>query len=254
MKKRLFWLLPAISVPVALAGDDVQDMSDPLSVYTQVGGGITDKGLNLKVGQTYDTGVEGLAGMNIIEVKGVLGEVVGFNSDESLRDDSIDSIRFRNFRADLTTGKGSQIDISYNAEQETGSASYSLIRALPSLGPVSLYPLAGAGVAYANNTLKDGTKMGGYTFPGTFVVVGTYAKLALTDDIWLNYNPMYKSTLSGDDNYTEYGMEGDDSVLTHEFALSYQINPRFNVRYFANWTENTDFSNGDHRIEFNYQL
>lgn len=254
MRYTLILLLPAISAPVALAEDDIKDMSDPLSVYTQVGGGFSDKGLNLKVGQTYDTGVENRAGMNIIELKGVLGEVAGFNSDESLRDDSIDSVRFRNFRADLTTGRGSQIDISYNAEEESGTASYSLLQALPSFGPVSLYPLAGAGVAYANSTLKDGTKMGGYTFPGTFAIVGTYAKLTLTDNIWLNYNPMYMTTISGDDNYTEYGIDGDDSLLTHEVSLSYQISPRFNVRYFANWTENTEFSDGDHRIEFNYQL
>lgn len=51
----------ALSVAVALSGSalaetqDVQDMSDPLSVYTQAGLGYTDKGLNLKIGQAYDT-------------------------------------------------------------------------------------------------------------------------------------------------------------------------------------------------------
>ena len=71
----------------------------------------------------------------------------------------------------------------------------------------------------------------------------------------LNYNPFYLSTLSGSNNYKDnaYGI-GNDSILLHEFAASYQINPRLNIRYFANWNENVDFSDGDHRIEFNYQL
>jgi len=55
---------------MAFAEDDVQDMSDPLAVYTQVGAGYTDKGINLKVGQAYDTGSDLTAGMNVIEVKG----------------------------------------------------------------------------------------------------------------------------------------------------------------------------------------
>ena len=50
-----------------------------------------------------------------------------------------------------------------------------------------------------------------------------------------------------------YG-EGNDNVFLHEFAVNYQINPRMNVRYFANWNENLDFSDGSHRIEINYQL
>ncbi|TOD47751.1 hypothetical protein CGJ69_01150, partial [Vibrio parahaemolyticus] len=47
---------------------------------------------------------------------------------------------------------------------------------------------------------------------------------------------------------------GEDNILTHEFALSYQINPRANIRYFANWNEHVNFGDGDHRIEFNYQF
>lgn len=48
---------------------EVQDMSDPLAVYTQAGFGYTDKGLNLKIGQTYDTGSDTTMGMNVLEVK-----------------------------------------------------------------------------------------------------------------------------------------------------------------------------------------
>tara|TARA_B110000902_G_C14210819_1_gene551295 strand:- start:232 stop:450 length:219 start_codon:yes stop_codon:yes gene_type:complete len=63
------------------------------------------------------------------------------------------------------------------------------------------------------------------------------------------------STLSGSDTYKDnaYGAD-EDSLLTHESSLGYQFNPRFNIRYFANWNEHVDISNGDHRLEFNYQL
>ncbi|GAL25797.1 hypothetical protein JCM19239_4284 [Vibrio variabilis] len=51
-------LIPAIGY----ASQEVQDMSDPLAVYTQVGAGSTNKGLNFKLGQVYDTGNEATKG------------------------------------------------------------------------------------------------------------------------------------------------------------------------------------------------
>ncbi|EJG0294011.1 hypothetical protein DFX41_RS24350, partial [Vibrio parahaemolyticus] len=54
--------------------------------------------------------------------------------------------------------------------------------------------------------------------------------------------------------YKDTYYAGEDNILTHEFALSYQINPRTNIRYFANWNEHVNFGDGDHRIEFNYQF
>ena len=67
--------------------------------------------------------------------------------------------------------------------------------------------------------------------------------------------PHLFTSLSGSESYKDnaYG-EGNDNVFLHEFAVNYQINPRMNVRYFANWNENLDFSDGSHRIEINYQL
>jgi hypothetical protein len=81
-----------------------------------------------------------------------------------------------------------------------------------------------------------------------------YGKYAINDQIWINYNPVWSTGLSGSDLYMDHGFAGHDSVLAHEFALSYQINPRMNVRYFANWTEYVDFADGDHRLEVNYQF
>ncbi|CAM3052870.1 hypothetical protein VIDI103191_14990 [Vibrio diazotrophicus] len=63
---------------------EVQDMSDPLAVFTQGGVGITDKGLNLKVGQTYDSGKENVAAMNVFELKGIGDEMLGFEITTNL--------------------------------------------------------------------------------------------------------------------------------------------------------------------------
>lgn len=235
---------------------EVQDMSDPLAVYTQAGMGITDKGVNIKIGQTYDTGKPGTMAMNVVEVKGIGGELLGIrNNDKAIYgsvDDSIDSFRLRNFQASVENGRGKQIDLTYNVDSDSLDASYSLLQALPKLGPVNLYPLAGAGVTVANN--YDGEGDDGYEIPGTFTVVGMYAKIAITDKIWINYNPMYMHTLSGSDLYKNTYFAGENNILAHEFALSYQLTPRSNIRYFANWNEQVNFGDGDHRIEFNYQF
>ncbi|GAA5315259.1 MAG: hypothetical protein AseanaTS_04630 [Candidatus Pelagadaptatus aseana] len=237
---------------ITRAEDEVQDMSDPLAVYTQAGFGITDKGLNIKIGQTYDTGSDTTMGMNIIELKGVFGESLGFRgSDEPLYghvDDSIDSFRFRNFKVDMTNGRGSQIDANINIDGETGDVSYSLIQALPKWGPMQLYPLAGLGVSAANDS-DDG-----FEIPGAFGVLGFYGKFTVTDNIWINYNPVWLSTLAGSNDYEDGHYAGDSNILAHEFAISYQFTPRFNMRYFANWNEVVDYGDGDHRLEFNYQL
>lgn len=242
------------------AQDEVQDMSDPLAVYTQVGAGYTDKGLNLKVGQAYDTGSDLTAGMNIIEVKGIFGDVLGWRSKKTL-DNSVDSIRFRNFGVTLDNGRAAQLDVNYSLQpslvaEETADISYSLIQALPPFGNFTLYPLAGVGVSIGNNALEDdGTTDSGYSIMGLYGLVGMYSKYQLTEKIWVNYNPFWLSTISGSDNYTDNYYGKDTShILTHEFAVSYQFIPRFNLRYFANWNENIDFLDGDHRLEFNYQL
>lgn len=248
------------TTPVVKTEKQPQDMSDPLAIYTQAGFGVTDKGLNLKIGQAYDTGEENKAGMNVIEVKGIFGDTLGWRG-EGAASDSVDSFRFRNFTANVTNGRAAQIDISYNLNpnlvaQESADLSYSFIQALPPMGRFSLYPLVGAGVSIGNDALEDdGSIDSGYSIMGVYGLVGMYSKLKITDKIWLNYNPFWLTTISGSDNYTDnyYGL-GKSHILTHELALSYQINPRMNLRYFANFNENVSFMDGDHRIEFNYQL
>lgn len=222
-------------------------MSDPLAVYTQFGIGATNKGLNLKIGQTYDTGSETTMGMNVLEIKGFAGEVAGWDSND-VRDDSIDSFRFRDFNVDLTNGRGRQLDVSYNIDTETADASYSFLQATPKIGAFQFYPLAGVGATIENNAEH------GYQFSGTFAVVGMYSKIEVTDKIWLNYNPMWLTTMSGSDEYKDSYYANENDIMTHEFTVSYKLNQRSNIRYFANWNEHNSFEEGDHRIEYNFQF
>jgi hypothetical protein len=232
-------VLSVFNFAYAENSEELQDMSDPLAGYTQVGTGFTYRGLNLKVGQTFDTGNAQTMGMNVFELKGFAGDVAGWDDEAN---DSVDSIRFRRFGADLTNGRGSQIDASYDFGSESRTVSYSIIQTLPKWGPVQLFPLAGAGAAFCNNIeADDGHVNSGYSMPGTFAVVGTYGKVEITDNIWSNYNLMCMSTLSGSDRFKEHGMAGESNVFAHEFAASYQFTPRFNIRYFASWTEYDDF-------------
>lgn len=239
---------------------ELQDMSDPLAVYTQAGAGITNKGINIKIGKSYDPGTPKTMAMNIVELKGAFGEAVGWDGTDN-KDNSIDSIRFRNFKVDMTDGRGGQVDFNYNFDEspladKTGDLSYSIMQALPKMWRFNLYPLAGAGASIGKDVLQDdGTVDSGYSFNGTFALVGMYGKMAITDKIWLNYNPFWLTTLSGSNIYKEHAYgDGNSSLFTHEFTASYQINPRMTVRYFANWNEDVNFSDGDHRIEVNYQL
>lgn len=234
--------------------DDVglADMSDPLAVFSMAGAGITNKGINLKLAKSYDTGVETQLGMNLFEIKGIYGDTLGWEDDAV---NSIDSIRLRNLTVNPATGSGAQIDLSYDLNGEAGTFSYSILQALPAMGRFNLFPLAGVGVAFANNALQDdGSIASGYSVPGTFATIGVYGKFTVTEDIWLNYNPIWNTSLSGADLFKDHGFEGHSSVLMHEFIVSYQLNPRSNIRYFANWSEHTDLSDGDHRIEYNYQF
>lgn len=232
--------------------EGLADMSDPLAVFTMAGFGVTNRGLNLKVAKSYDTGNTDKLGMNVIEVKGIYSDTLGWESNTK---DSVDSLRVRNFTVNPVTGRGAQIDMSYDLNSEAGTLSYSMLQALPAWGRFNLYPLAGVGIAFANNALQDdGTIASGYSLPGTFATVGMYGKYTVTDKIWLNYNPIWNASLSGSDLFKDHGFDNHSSSLMHEFVASYQINSRSNVRYFANWSEHVDLSDGDHRIEYNYQF
>lgn len=248
-----------ISMTANAQDKEVQDMSDPLAVYTQAGIGATNKGLNAKIGVSYDTGIPDVAAMNLIEFKGFLGEDLGWDYSNK-KSNKLDSFRFRNFSANIKTGRGSQLDITYNFNESalaerTGNASYSILQALPKFWIVNLYPLAGVGVEFGKNVLEDDNTIdSGFSVIGFNSVVGFYGKFTINEKIWLNYNPIWAAALAGSDRYESSAYGGKDNVLLHEFAASYQFTPRFNLRYFANWSNLVDITDGDHRVEFNYQF
>jgi hypothetical protein len=169
----------------------------------------------------------------------------------------------------LENGRGSQLDINFSFNRtsyvqsidackstgiplvEKGHAadiSYAFMQALPKWGKFQFFPLAGAGVNIENSDRS------GFEVPGMFGLVGMYSKFAITDSIWLMYNPMWATTLVGSDTYKDYQFGGDSSIFAHEVSLSYKINPRTSVRYYGNWNDKVDYSDGDHRIEFNYHF
>ena len=226
---------------VAAEQEEYADMSDPMAVFNMGGVGSTNKGLNLKLVNTYDPGKANTLGANVIEVQGIAGEAMGWGNGDN-KNNSISSIRYRNFNVDTTTGRGVQIDTSLNFNpngDNTGSASYSLMQALPAMGRINLYPLAGAGVV-----MQD--KESGISVPGMTALVGVYSKFTVSERIWLNYNPMYSKGFGGSMN--------DFDSLSHEVIASYQLNQRQNLRAFANWDNSTDFADADFRIEFNHQF
>ena len=243
-------MLSTAMTSVALSGyaEDLQDMSDPTAVYTQLGAGITNEGLNIKFGNTYDTGNDDTMAMNLVEIKGFAADSLGLDGN-----DSVNAARFRNFTLDITNGRGAQIDANWNFNNNTGNISYSFIQALPALGSVQFYPLAGVGLTITDSAEIRGqeSEIGsvGYALPSSFAVIGTYSKVMLSDKLWLNYNPMYFSTLN-DNEFMSDHMDG----LHHEIAASYQLNPRQNIRLFGNYAATEANDDWDWRIEFNHQI
>jgi hypothetical protein len=234
--------------------EELKDMSDPLAVYTRGGVGITNRGLNIKIGIQYNTDDANVNVMNVFEIKGIGGEGIGWDGPYE-RSNSVDSLRYRNFSVDKTNGRGTQIDVTYDLHSESGVVSYSLLQGLPKWKNFNLYPLAGVGLAYANNALQDdGSIQSGLSVPGALAVVGMYGKYTVNDKIWLNYNPFWTVGLVGSDLFMDHGFEGHSSVLTHEATVSYKLTPRSNVRYYGNWSQYIDLKDGAHRIEYNYQF
>ena len=248
-----------LTLPLMLLAENnetrtLKDMSDPLAVYTRVGVGITNRGLNIKVGLEYKSNDSDKSSMHVFEVKGIGGEALGWDGNY-IRSNSVDSVRYRNFSVSKSNGRGTQIDVTYDRDSESGVLSYSLLQGLPKWKNFNLYPLAGVGLAYANNALQDdGTIQSGLSIPGVLAVVGMYGKYTINDKVWLNYNPFWTVGLVGSDTFMDHGFEEHSSVLTHEAVVSYKLSPRSNVRYYGNWSQYIDFKDGAHRIEYNYQF
>ena len=182
-------------------------LSDPLAVYTRASAGVSNRGINLKFGIESKGGDSDKALMNVLEIKGIGGDAIGWDGD-CIRSNSVDSLRYRYFSLNKKNGRDSQVDVTYDLHQESGA----------------------------------------------LAVVGMYGKYTVNDKIWFNYNPFWTVGLVGSDIFMDHGFEGHSSVLTHEATVSYKLSPRSNVRYFANWSQYTNFKDGVHRIEYNYQF
>jgi len=256
MTKYLILFLALTAILIAENNDTktLQDMSDPLAVYTRGGIGVTNRGVNIKIGVQYKSDDKNKNQMHVLEIKGIGGDVIGWDGPYE-RSNSVDSFRYRNFSVDKSNGRGTQIDLSYDLHSEAGALSYSLLQGLPKWQNFNLYPLVGIGLAYANNAPQDdGSIHSGISFPGVLAVVGMYGKYTVTDNIWINYNPFWTVGLLGSERFMDYGFEGHSSVLTHEVTLSYKLSARSNIRYYANWSQYINYKDGAHRIEYNYQF
>ncbi|MFG1484913.1 hypothetical protein ABMA77_02530 [Halobacteriovorax sp. RZ-1] len=234
-------------------------MSDPLAVFTSVGFGATNRGLNAKFTLAYPSGEPGIASLNALEIKGFLGEELGWDRT-SRKSNDIDTVRLRRFSVNGAKQTATQIDATYNfkgnnlAEQNI-SAAYSYVHGIPEFWNINLYPLGGVGLEIGKNAIEDDDTIdSGYSIMGINAVIGMFAKLAITKKIWLNYNPLWIVAISGSDRFENHAYGNKDNLLTHEFAIGYQINPQLNLRYFANWNNLIDYTDGDHRLEFNYQF
>ena len=135
--------------------DGLADMSDPRAVFSMAGFGVTNRGINLKLAKSYDTGSPDKMAMNLIEVKGIFSDTLGWEdySTNPAKDatNGVDSMRVRNLSVNPNTGTGAQIDLTYDFNNEAGGLSYAILQALPAWGKFNVLPLAGAGIAVANN-------------------------------------------------------------------------------------------------------
>ena len=94
-------LLFTLGVPAALMAQSsetpvLKDMSDPLAVYTRASAGVSNRGINLKFGIESKGGDSDKALMNVLEIKGIGGDAIGWDGDY-IRSNSVDSLRYRYF-------------------------------------------------------------------------------------------------------------------------------------------------------------
>ncbi|PSU33698.1 hypothetical protein [Photobacterium lutimaris] len=245
----IFAAISSCSAFASQQSDTLQDMSDPMAVFSQFGVGYGDKGINLMLGHAYDPGIENRKAMHIFEMKGIGGESIGWRSDNN---NSVSELRYRHFEVSLETGTGTNLDLNYNIDSGIGTGTYGLIQALPEIRNFQAYPMLAIGGAVVdlnkNNARIETEKgaIGGHHLLGFYGLAGMYSRYNVTDNIWLNYNPMSLMGASGE-------LSGETRFM-HEAAISYQITSRANIRYFANWSDKVNYADGDHRIMYTYQI
>jgi hypothetical protein len=227
--KKLLTTAIALTFTGSVLATESADMSNPLAVFNVVGASYGTQGANLKVGIAYDTEDENTMAMHIVEIK-----------------DNAENIRYRHFGVDTTTGRGLMVDVGWDTELKQGSAALQVMQALPKFGPFQLFPVIGGGMGIAEGIWNEPgyEEVVGYTMPGGFLNAGMYAKMDITDKLWLNYNPMYTHGMSG--------LLTGESAFNNEFIASYKTTENTTVRAFYNVASGKSFTDGDARVEFNY--
>lgn len=86
------------------------DMSDPMAIYTNVGGSYGSNGVNLKLMKEVESKNENEIAAIIAEVKN------GYNGNS----DTFTDFRLRHFSVDSSTGIGTNIDFNYNSSIDGG--------------------------------------------------------------------------------------------------------------------------------------
>ncbi|WP_244230739.1 hypothetical protein [Vibrio ouci] len=220
-----------LAILPAIAEESSPDMSDPTAVYTSVGAGYGTKGHNLKLGiQLPDSG-EGSAHMISLESK-----------------EGGDTYRGRYFKLNTTTGFASSIDANYNRLTGVAQVSAGGLQTIPITDQFTIYPSLYLGTMIANERNDAGDKVG-VDFPAITATALLYTKYQFTENVWLNVNPSFTSSV--------YGSKTD--VFDLEASLGYQFTPVLNMRLFHNnnmsvGTYNDDTYESVTRLEFNYAL
>ncbi|GIU29499.1 hypothetical protein L2719_15540 [Shewanella schlegeliana] len=262
MKNRTLTVAVAVATPLSISSiafaeeNEIQDMSDPLAVYTQLGASYGTNGINFKLGKTLDTGSATDMSMFLFEVKGLYGEHMKHQGASALAPENanngVSELRFRKFDVDMTTGRGISMDVIHNFNANSGTASVGMIQALPKVGVWQAFPIIAAGVEYNDGSKRSDTnEASGLHSDFVFASFTLYNKFLLTDTIWANYNPIYTQAIFGNEHYTE-NLKGSNG-LTHEFILSWQMTPTQNFRLWYNASQN-QFADGDFRLEYNQQF
>jgi len=231
--KRLtgFTVLPFLFLSPAMATEqeEVADMSDPTAVYTSVGLGYGNKGYNAKIGLQLPDAGDGSAHMISLEVK-----------------EGGDTFRGRYFKVDTTSGFASSLDASYDQLTGTAHVSAGALQTIPLTERLVIYP-----GLYLGGMIGDQENLRGQTTGVDLLAITAtaqlYSKFQITEQMWLNLNPAYTTSL--------YGIESNKFDV--EVAVGYQFTPVFNTRIFHN--NNVGVGNYDEvnyesvtRIEFNY--
>lgn len=239
MFKKKIVLLGIVISSLNLFAQDVEkeetaDMSDPMAIYTMLGGSYGSEGADFKFMSTLESD-------NPTGGKAIVGEAKGGLKDGEFFSD----YRLRLFEADFKTGRGSSLDLMYNTESESGSITKGIMQMVPVTEKFTLYPILGAGIAFNQH------EHAGINVPGAFLNFTLYSKYQLTEKIWLNYNPSYNHGIYGADIFKD-NLKGEEG-LNHEFIASYQINPVSNVRAYYNVNQ-ANLDEGVWKLEYNRQL